>query len=89
MPIKVVVNDAGILFVICESNTNGIVEISPIDGGTFLGYFGTNYASADFRTIIYRAILTEAQRAKMVSNIPATMMKSLCSKLKRIILLNI
>ena len=72
MPIKVVVNDAGILFVICESNTNGIVEISPIDGGTFLGYFGTNYASADFRTIIYRAILTEAQRAKMVSNIPAT-----------------
>ena len=72
MPIKVVVNDAGILFVICESNTNGIVEISPIDGGTFLGYFGTNYASADFRTIIYRAILTEQQRAKMVSNIPST-----------------
>ncbi len=72
LPIKVVVNDAGILFVICESNTNGIVEISPIDGGTFLGYFGTNYASADFRTIIYRAILTETQRAKMVSNIPST-----------------
>ena len=72
MPVKVVVNDAGILFVICESNTNGIVEISPIDGGTFLGYFGTNFASADFRTIIYRAILTESQRAKMVSNIPAT-----------------
>ncbi len=72
MPIKIVVNDAGIMFVICESNTNGIVEISPIDGGTFLGYFGTNYASADFRTIIYRAILTDAQRAKMVSNIPST-----------------
>ncbi|MCR5297079.1 MAG: YIP1 family protein [Clostridiales bacterium] len=72
LPLKLVVNDAGILFVICESNTNGIVEISPIDGGTFLGYFGTNYASADIRTIIYRAILTEAQRAKMVSNIPAT-----------------
>jgi len=72
MPLKVVVNDAGILFVICESNTNGIVEISPIDGGTFLGYFGTNYASADFRTILYRAILTDAQRAKMVSNIPST-----------------
>ena len=72
LPLKVVVNDAGILFIICESNTNGIVEISPIDGGTFLGYFGTNYASADFRTILYRAILTEAQRAKMVSNIPST-----------------
>ena len=72
LPLKVVVNDAGILFVICESNTNGIVEISPTDGGTFLGYFGTNYASADFRTILYRAILTDAQRAKMVSNIPST-----------------
>ncbi len=72
MPLKVVVNDAGILFVVCESNTNGIAEISPIDDGTFLGYFGTNYASADFRTILYRAILTKEQRAKMVSNIPAT-----------------
>jgi len=72
LPIKVVVNDAGIMFIICESNTNGIVEISPTDGGTFLGYFGTNYASKDPITIIYRAILTDAQRAKMVSNIPST-----------------
>ncbi len=72
LPIKIVVNDAGIMYVICESNTNGIVEISPTDGGTFLGYFGTNFASADIMTIIYRAILTDAQRAKMVSNIPAT-----------------
>lgn len=71
-PIKVVVNNAGILFVICESNTNGIVEISPTEGGTFLGYFGTNFASASLSTIIFRAILTDAQRAKMVSNIPAT-----------------
>ena len=45
LPIKVVVNSAGILFVICESNTNGIAEISPIGGGTFLGYFGTNSTS--------------------------------------------
>ena len=72
LPLKVAVNEAGILFVVCEKNTNGIAEISPIDGGTFLGYFGTNYASADFRTILYRAILTKAQRAKMVSNIPKT-----------------
>lgn len=71
-PIKVVVNDAGIMFIVCESNTNGIVEISPTEGGTFLGYFGTNFASTDIMTIIYRAILTDAQRAKMVSNIPST-----------------
>ncbi len=72
LPIKIVVNDAGIMFVICESNTNGVVEISPTDGGTFLGYFGTNYASYDLTTVIYRAILTDAQRAKMVSNLPST-----------------
>ncbi len=72
LPIKIVVNDAGVMYIICESNTNGIVEISPTDGGTFLGYFGTNYASKSLKTIIYRAILTDEQRAKMVSNIPST-----------------
>lgn len=72
LPIKIVVNDAGIMYVVCESNTNGIVEISPTDGGTFLGYFGTNFASVSLQTIIYRAILTDAQRAQMVSNIPST-----------------
>lgn len=72
LPIKVVVNEAGIMFIICESNTNGIVEISPTDGGTFLGYFGTNYATKSLKTILYRAILTDKQRAKMVSNIPST-----------------
>ena len=71
-PIKLVVNDAGIMFIVCESNTNGIVEISPTEGGSFLGYFGTNYTTTDIMTIIYRAILTDAQRAKMLSNIPAT-----------------
>lgn len=72
LPIKIVVNDAGIMYVICEKNTNGIVQISPSEGGTFLGYFGTNYASQDIMTIIYRAIMTDAQRAKMVSNLPST-----------------
>ncbi len=72
LPIKIVVNDAGVMYIVCESNTNGIVEISPEEGGTFLGYFGTNYASVSLQTIIYRAILTESQRAKMISNIPST-----------------
>lgn len=72
LPIKIVVNDAGIMYIVCESNTNGIVEISPNEGGTFLGYFGTNFASTDLWTIFRRAIATDAQKAKMVSNIPAT-----------------
>ena len=72
LPIKIAVNDAGIMYIICESNTNGIVEISPTEGGTFLGYFGTNFASSDLWTIFRRAIATDAQKAKMVSNIPST-----------------
>ncbi len=71
-PLKVVVNSAGIMFVVCESNTNGVVEISPSEGGTFLGYFGTNYAATSLQDIIMRAILTKEQRAKMVSNTPST-----------------
>ncbi len=71
-PSKLVVNDAGIMYIICSSNTNGIVEISPDEGGTFLGYFGANAASADPMLVLRRAIATEAQRAKMVSNIPST-----------------
>ncbi len=72
LPLKIVVNASGTLYVVCESNTNGIVQISPVEGGTFLGYFGTNATKANIWTIIWRAILTDAQRAKMQSNIPAT-----------------
>ena len=61
LPVKIAVNDAGVMYIICQSNSNGIVEISPTDGGTFLGYFGTNYADADFLTVMYRRILTDEQ----------------------------
>lgn len=72
LPLKIVVNNAGTMYVICESNTNGIVEISPVEGGTFLGYFGTNATDPSIWRIIWRAISTKAQRAKMVANTPAT-----------------
>ncbi|MBR6637576.1 MAG: NHL repeat-containing protein, partial [Lachnospiraceae bacterium] len=72
LPKKVVVNDSGTMYVICESNTNGIVQISPVDDGTFLGYFGTNNTSASLWRIIWRAIQTDAQRAKSQGNIPST-----------------
>ena len=72
LPLKVIVNDAGTMYVICESNTNGVVEISPVDNGTFLGYFGTNSTNSSLINIIWRAVLTDAQRAKMRSNIPST-----------------
>ena len=72
LPLKIVVNSSGTMYVVCESNTNGIVEISPVEDGTFLGYFGTNATKANIWTILWRAVLTDAQRAKMMSNLPAT-----------------
>ncbi|MCR4618916.1 MAG: YIP1 family protein [Lachnospiraceae bacterium] len=72
LPLKVVVNKSGTIYAICESNTNGIVQISPVEDGTFLGYFGTNATKANLWTVIWRAVLTDAQRAKMQSNIPST-----------------
>lgn len=72
LPKKVVVNESGTMYVICESNTNGIVQISPVDGGTFLGYFGTNNTNASIWRIIWRTIQTDAQRAKSQGNLPAT-----------------
>lgn len=71
-PIKVVANATGTMYVICEGNMNGIVQISPVDGGSFLGYFGTNYTSLSPFQILQRVILTDAQRAQMLSNIPST-----------------
>jgi len=72
LPLKVVANESGTVYVICEQNTNGIVQISPAEGGTFLGYFGTNATNANLWTIVWRSLLSDTARAKMVSNLPAT-----------------
>ncbi len=71
-PMKIVANESGTLYLICEGNTNGIVQISPVDGGTFLGYFGTNLTSLSPMAMLQRIILSDAQRAKLLSNIPST-----------------
>ncbi len=71
-PQKIVVNDSGTMYIICEGNTNGIVEISPAEGGTFLGYFGTNETHVTVTQVIQRMIFSPEMRARMVSNRPAT-----------------
>ncbi len=72
LPLKVVANNSGTIYAVCESNTNGIVQISPVDDGTFLGYFGTNATDPSLWRIIWRSILPDSARAKMLGNIPAT-----------------
>lgn len=50
-PSKIAVNDGGTMYIVCQGNTNGIAQISPSEGGTFLGYFGTYGTST---TLYYR-----------------------------------
>ena len=69
-PQKLAVDSKGIMYIICEGNTNGIVQISPADGGIFLGYYGTNATSVSFLDIFRRAILTDEQLAKLPKNLP-------------------
>lgn len=71
-PRKLVVDAKGIMYIISEGNTNGIIQISPTEGGTFLGYFGTNWTSVTLLDIFRRAILTEEQLAKLPKNLPKT-----------------
>lgn len=71
-PIKIVVNAGGDMYIVCEGNSNGLVQLTPTEGGTFLGYFGTNYASVTLLRMVQEAVFTDAQLAKMVSNLPST-----------------
>ncbi|WP_242940575.1 YIP1 family protein [Anaeromicropila populeti] len=71
-PQKLVVNKSGNMYIICEGNTNGIVQIAPTNGGTFIGYFGTNYTSVSLLEVFQRAIFTDEQKAKMLSKLPST-----------------
>ncbi|MDF2845966.1 MAG: pgl1, partial [Herbinix sp.] len=58
MPLKIVVNNAGIMFIICEANMNGIVH--------------TNYTTLSIIDKFKSIVSTDEQKAKKVSNKPAT-----------------
>ncbi|MFV0343288.1 MAG: YIP1 family protein [Anaerocolumna sp.] len=71
-PQKIAVDAKGTMYIICEGNTNGIVQISPTDGGTFLGYFGTNMTSVNLIDVFRRVVLTDEQLAKLPKILPPT-----------------
>lgn len=63
-PQKLVVDKGGNMYISSKGNTNGVIQISPKNGGTFLGYFATNTASVNFTTVFLNLILSDAQKAK-------------------------
>lgn len=60
-PSRVVVNNGGTMYIVCEGNTNGIAQISPSEGGTFLGYFGTYGTSTSLYYRFMATFLNEEQ----------------------------
>ncbi len=59
VPQKIAVDQGGIMYIVCKGNTNGIVQISPEEGGTFLGYFGANEKTVTLAYMIQELIITD------------------------------
>jgi outer membrane protein assembly factor BamB len=71
-PQKLVVDDRGTMYIISKGNNNGIIQISPSEGGSFLGYFGANDTRTNLLTVFRKAIFTEEQEARMAKSEPVT-----------------
>lgn len=63
VPQKVVLDKRGNLYIVSKGNTNGIVQISPVGGGEFLGYYGANASRISLLTRIRRVIFGENSAA--------------------------
>lgn len=71
-PQKIVVDDRGTMYIVSEGNTNGIIQLSPTNGGTFLGYFGANDTRIKFLTLFRKFIFAEEQESRMAKSEPVT-----------------
>ena len=58
-PSKIVLDKRGNLYIASTGNTNGIVQISPVGEGEFLGYYGANNSNVSFLTLIKRALFKD------------------------------
>lgn len=74
-PNKVVLDKRGNLYIASTGNTNGIVQISPVDGGEFLGYYGANNSSISLLTQFRRVIF--GKNSSAVGDIKPTSVSNL------------
>ncbi len=75
-PNKIVLDKRGNLYIASTGNTNGIVQLSPVGNGEFLGYYGANQSRVTWITAIRQKILSEEQ-LKMQADIVPTSVKNL------------
>ena len=75
-PNKIVLDKRGNLYIASTGNTNGIVQLSPVGNGEFLGYYGANQSRVTWITAIRRKIMSEDQ-LKMQADIVPTSVKNM------------
>ena len=69
-PQKLIVDSVGNMYVVSKGNTNGVIQISPTDGGTFLGYFGTNTTEVSALQMFLSVVQSASQKASSLGNVP-------------------
>ncbi|MCH5287800.1 MAG: hypothetical protein J1E43_10280 [Christensenellaceae bacterium] len=75
-PSKIVLDKRGNLYIVSTGNTNGIVQISPVDGGEFLGYYGANASNISLLTRMRRLVF--GNNSSQVGEIVPISMSNLC-----------
>ncbi|MCD8120296.1 MAG: hypothetical protein LUE29_12620 [Lachnospiraceae bacterium] len=69
-PTKVAVADGGTMYIVCSGNTNGLAQISETDGGTFLGYFGTNSTDLSLYYKFLKMVLSDEAADRWITATP-------------------
>ena len=75
-PNKIVLDKRGNLYIASTGNTNGIVQISPVGEGEFLGYYGANNANVSILTLIKDALFKD--NALIMGDIVPVSVTNLC-----------
>ena len=76
-PSKLVLDKRGNLYIASTGNTNGIVQLSPVGEGEFLGYYGANQSRVSFITALRRRFMSDDQLSMLADVVP-TSVKNLC-----------
>lgn len=68
LPLKIVVDDGGRLFVLVKNYNKGFVQFKP--NGDFAGYMGANEVKFDMLDYIWKLFATKEQRSQMEQFVP-------------------
>lgn len=68
MPLKVVADEAGRVFVLCKNVYEGLMQFSA--EGTFVGFIGSNRVVFKISELIWKTIMTDEQKEGLTSFVP-------------------